>query len=410
MAADDLTGVFGTTSALTTVIGVGHASIAETTPTGTRQSTNGDRLEAHLESGSLAEAKPDHIHNDGGSLERSTRIDSAAVTGNVVLLQQPVATKDLPAPPPVRATAAQAVYEGAGQWLHLTGSPYVESGGLQLVANKIDFSQASGDAFANGDVKGTWLGNDGAGTPKESLNATSQRMPALGAQGPAHIVSAAAHLQQSNGDATFTGQARLWQQGNSVAAPAIVLDRTKQTLVARTTSPADPVLVVLVTSAAPGAGKIDKSESFSVIRVRGGDLKYSDAERKAVMRAGPNASVVAETSTATTRSSEVDLILLPPGNHAANYGAAARVESMTARGQVVIDSMGRKGTGDQLVYRGESGEYRLTGSVASPPRLTDSIRGTVTGEALIFNSRDDSVNVEGGGRETMTETTVPKRP
>jgi hypothetical protein len=30
----------------------------------------------------------------------------------------------------------------------------------------------------------------------------------------------------------------------------------------------------------------------------------------------------------------------------------------------------------------------------------------VTGEALIFHSRDDSVSIEGGGRETTTETTV----
>jgi lipopolysaccharide export system protein LptA len=40
--------------------------------------------------------------------------------------------------------------------------------------------------------------------------------------------------------------------------------------------------------------------------------------------------------------------------------------------------------------------------------LTDPIRGSVTGEALIFNSRDDSVSIEGGGRKTTTVTTAPK--
>ncbi|HEY1963443.1 MAG TPA: hypothetical protein VGG59_00865, partial [Acidobacteriaceae bacterium] len=266
MAADDLTGVFGKNSALTTVTGVGHTSIAETTPTGTRQSTSGDRLEAHFVPGPPADEKPDRSPNDSGGFARSTRIESATVVGNVVLVQQPLATKDVPVPQPVRATAARAVYEGAGQWLHLTGSPYVENGGLQLVANRIDFSQASGDAFAHGDVKATWFGNEGGATPKESSSATSRQMPTLGAQGPAHIVSAEAHLQQSNGEATFTSKARLWQQGNSVAAPLIILDRTKQTLVARTTDPAEPVRVVLVTSAAPGATKGDKSEAPSVIR------------------------------------------------------------------------------------------------------------------------------------------------
>ena len=72
---------------------------------------------------------------------------------------------------------------------------------------------------------------------------------------------------------------------------------------------------------------------------------------------------------------------------------------MTARGHVTVTSEGRRGTGEQLVYTSETGEYVLTGTAAVPPRMTDPARGTVTGEALIFHSRDDSVSVEGGGRE-----------
>ena len=51
-----------------------------------------------------------------------------------------------------------------------------------------------------------------------------------------------------------------------------------------------------------------------------------------------------------------------------------------------------------MVYTGETGEYVLTGTAAAPPRMTDPVRGSVTGEALIFHSRDDSVSIEGGGR------------
>ena len=406
MAADDVTGTFAADSILTTAVGVGHASIAQTTPAGMHQATSGDRLEAHF----APLTSPDTKANTLDKSSRSSRVESATVAGNVVLVQESVAHQDASAPPPLRATAALAVYEDTGEWLHLSGSPRVENGGLQLAANKIDFSQASGDAFAHGDVKATWFGNEDGASAKRASSADNQKPPTLGAQGPAHVVSKEAHLRQPSGEATFTGQARLWQQGNSVAAPVIVLDRTKQTLVARTADPSEPVKVALVTSATPGAGKSGKPGTPSVVRVQGSDLRYSDAERKAVMRSGPAGNVVAETGAATTRSSEVELILLPPGNHAAANGAAAQVDRMTASGNVTIDSMGRKGTGDQLVYSGESGEYTLTGSAATPPRLTDPIRGTVTGEALIFNSRDDSVNVEGGGHATMTETTVPKRP
>ena len=92
-----------------------------------------------------------------------------------------------------------------------------------------------------------------------------------------------------------------------------------------------------------------------MIRVRGGDLKYSDAERKAVMHGGALGTVEAETGTATSVSNEVELVLLPPGNHAGKDGGQAQVDRMTARGRVVVTSGGRRGTGEQLVYTGESG-------------------------------------------------------
>jgi lipopolysaccharide export system protein LptA len=145
-----------------------------------------------------------------------------------------------------------------------------------------------------------------------------------------------------------------------------------------------------------------------VIRVSGGDLKYSDAERKAVMRGAALGTVVAETATASSVSKEVELLLLPAGNHAAPDGGSAQVDRMTARGHVVVTSNGRRGSGEQLVYTGQDGKYVLTGTAAAPPRMVDPARGNVTGEALIFLSRDDSVTIEGGGGKTTTETTAPK--
>ena len=165
---------------------------------------------------------------------------------------------------------------------------------------------------------------------------------------------------------------------------------------------------MLVSVAGVTPEKTARSAAPSVIRVRGGDLKYSAAERKVVLQGGAVGNVTAETPDAITVSSEVDLILLPPGNHAGKDGAAAQVDRMTARGHVVVSAQERRGTGEQLVYTGETGQYVLTGTAANPPRLTDPSRGTVTGDALIFNSRDDSVSIEGSGRKTTTETTAPK--
>jgi len=126
------------------------------------------------------------------------------------------------------------------------------------------------------------------------------------------------------------------------------------------------------------------------------------------MRAGGLGPVVAETATATSSSNEVELLLLPIGNHAGKDGGQAQVDRMTARGHVVVTSQGRRGTGEQLVYTGETGDYVLTGTAAVPPRMTDPARGNVSGAALIFHGHDDSVSIEGGGRRTTTETTAPK--
>ncbi len=234
----------------------------------------------------------------------------------------------------MRATSGQAVYEGAGQWLHLTASPRVEDGGLQLTADKVDVSQESGDAFAHGNVKATWLEASAPRTGQQTSSASAgqagQGNMALGGKGPAHAISAEAQLHQATGEVTFRGHARLWQQANSVSGPVIVLDRQKQTLVSRSTDPAEPVRAILLSASGLGAsaasgsenGKTGKQAQPSVIRIRGGDLKYSDAERKAVMNAGALGSVVTETGTATSVSDEAEVLLLPPGNHAGKDGGA----------------------------------------------------------------------------------------
>ncbi|MGB6691473.1 MAG: hypothetical protein WBE76_26860 [Terracidiphilus sp.] len=425
LAADDVTVDFGPDATMSELKGVGHASIAEITVTGTRQTSSGDQLEAKFAPGPGNGAAAGGIANQDGKRGSAgaAQIEAATLQGHVVMTQQPSAKTgsgaaggSAPAPA-MRATAGRADYEGAGEWVHLTESPWVDDGGLQLAADKIDVAQASGDAFAHGNVKATWL-NQGAETTgqpgRPAGNAVNRGNTGLGGQGPSHVIADEAQMNQASGEATFRGNARLWQDANSVAAPVIMLNRLKQTLVATSTDPKRPVRVVLVSTSVTAPGEkpsnrdVSKPEEPSVTRVSGSSLKYSDAEHKALMAAGDAGRVVAETATARTVADEVELLLLPPGNHAGKNGGSAQVDKMTARGHVVVTSQGRRGTGTQLVYTGENGNYVLTGTAGEPPRMTDPVRGNVTGEALIFHGRDDSVSIEGGGRETATETRTPK--
>ena len=405
MSADEVTGDFGPNGTLRTVTGRGHTAIAETTANGTEQTTHGDVLVAHLARADNTQAAPNEA---GGAMN----IESATVDGNVVLTQQPPA-KAGTVQPVLRATAGHADYDSIGEWLRLTRNPHINDGALELTADKVNMSQVSGDAFALGNVKATWMGGSDRGSadgnPTAKAGSSASAPSQFGGQGPTHVIAEQARLERS-GIATFRGNARLWQQGNSVAAPVIVLDRTRQTLSAQATSPKSPVQVVMVSASAamPGEAKGSKQSGPSVVRVRGGDFKYSDAERKALMQAGVAGNVVTSTADATIDSNDVELFLLPPGNHAGKDGSAAQVDRMISTGHVQISSSGRRGTGEKLVYSGDTGNYVLTGTAGAMPRLTDPVRGSVTGAALIFNSRDDSVKIEGDGSKTTTVTTAPK--
>ena len=425
-AADDMTGIFGPNSQLTSMTGIGHASMEETTATGTLQTSTGDRIDAHFLPPPAPGTAPKPQSASGSN--SAAQVQSAVLDGHVVLVQVPAAKPGAQPPATMHATAGHAVYEGAGGWLHLTVNPRVEDGALQLTAVKIDVAHDSGDAFAHGNVKATWIGNGDTQSPPSgpqvmpAMRSSGQTSLAFGGREPSHVISSDAEMEQATGVATFTGHARLWQQGNSVTAPVIVLDHQKQTMTAHSNDPAEPVRAVLVSAGGSGLAKAPgnqpradstrspegKSTNPSVIRVRGGDLKYSDAEHKAVIRSGALGNVVAETGSATSVSNEAELILLPPGNHAGKEGGQGQVDRVTARGHVIVTSGGRRGTGEQLVYTSENGEYVLTGTAAAPPRMTDPVQGNVAGQALIFSSFDDSVRAEGGTGKTMTETTAPK--
>lgn len=404
LSADRVTGKFGAGAELTAIDGAGHARMEQTLADGAKQTASGDRIEARF-------AAPAGTASKSASARgAAAEIQSAVLDGHVLLVEQPAAKAGAQAQPPLRATAGHATYEDAGQRLQLTERPRVQDGGLNLTATAIDVAQKAGQAFAHGNVKATWLAG-AAGNGKAS--GAGPAGVGFGGQTPAHVVADEAQFSEAGGEAVFRGHARLWQDANFIAAPVIQLNRDKQTLAARSGRREEPVEAVLLGTGeaaqmAPARAPQRKSDSGAsapaVIRVRGGEFIYADAQHLAVMKGGTLGTVVAEAGGATCRAREVKLLLKPRGSAT----QTAEVERVTASGDVAVSSEGRQGAGAKLVYSSLTGEYALTGTPAEPPRLTDPARGTVTGAALIFNSRNDSVSIEGRGRETRTETTAPR--
>ncbi len=259
------------------------------------------------------------------------------------------------------------------------------------------------------------------------------------------MIAAHANLDHEKDLITFYGaaheDARLWQGADSISSPVLAISRSRQTLAAggvpepgakgsNANGPdAKPVNAVFTSLGALDAGKPMQAKStqsktrppgkpgqVSVVRVNSRTLLYSGLDNKAAFRGG----VVAQNASGLIRANDMDLffaasgpVVRPPSKPSGTGAKPAvrqtkQLERIVAQGKVELEQLGRKGTGEELVYTTRDGKFVLTGTNAAPPHLVDPERGTITGTSLIFNDRDDSVIVSGGPSRVVTETRTAK--
>jgi len=220
----------------------------------------------------------------------------------------------------------------------------------------------------------------------------------LASSDPIHVTSRSMTAHRSSAVAVYTGDARLWQNGNVVEAPKLEFDREHRSLVAEGTA-AQPVKTVLV--------EVDKSGNSTPIKVTSAHLTYNDAERKIFLNGGVTAK--GSDTTMTARQMTVFLVARSQLSAAASGrssqvaavpGATGQVERIIAENSVVVTAPARRAIGDRLVYTATDDKFELTGG---PPCIFDAERGKITGDSLTFFKRDDRVLVE--GRETSPAVT-----
>jgi lipopolysaccharide export system protein LptA len=413
---------------LSSLRGTGHTSLVLVSPDGVKQSSTGDNLlltfapppPAPKSAGKPGKGKP-----PTPAPQPAAQLQSAVQLGNVTLVQEtPAAVKvasgaaatppNSPAPTVTTATAQRAAYDAASQLVQLSGDPRIRDANGELAAASIEVERTTGNANATGGVKATYRQSSG------------QQTMAFAGAGPVHVVADHAHLDHAADLTTFYGKARerarLWQGSDSVAAPVLELSRAHATLAAHGLSgDAEAVNAVFTSSGSTSSGSAAKATppagavQPSVVRLQSRTLFYAEAEHKAVF----SGDVVAQTSSGLLRSSFMDVyftaadgqsahaaVAQPPGKAPAQQ--SSQVSRIVARGGVRLEQPGRKGTGEELTYTAQDGKFVLVGTSTVPPRLTDQLRGTVTGASLIFNDRDDSVIVSGGPSKVVTQTRVAK--
>jgi lipopolysaccharide export system protein LptA len=283
-----------------------------------------------------------------------------------------------------KAWADHAKYTPADQILVLTGSPRVIDGTMTTTARNMRLNRATGDAFADGDVKSTY--SDLKAQPDGALLASS---------GPIHVTARTMLAHRSPAIADYTGNARLWQDANIVEAPLIRFNRDQRSVIAQA-SPSQMVSTVLV--------QADKSGKVTPVTITSSRLTYTDNERKAHF----DGAVQAKGADATITSDQMDVYLKSRGQSAATQAMAAtgRVDHIVALGRVLVSQPGRTARGDQLVYTAAEDKFVLTGG---PPSIFDAERGKITGVSLTFFRHDDRVLVEGNDKSpTVTQTRVAR--
>ena len=283
-----------------------------------------------------------------------------------------------------KAWADRARYTPADQVLVLAGSPRVVDGSMTTTARSMRLNRATGDAFADGDVKSTY--SDLKSQPNGALLASSS---------PIHVTARAMLAHRSPAVADYTGNARLWQDANIVEAPSIRFDRDQRSVIAQA-SASQMVSTVLV--------QADKSGKVTPVTITSSRLTYADNERKAHF----DGAVQAKGADVTINANQMDVYLQRRGQSAATQALAAtgRVDHIVATGRVLISQPGRHATGNQLVYTSAEDKFVLTGG---PPSIFDAEHGKITGVSLTFFRHDDRVLVEGNDTSpTVTQTRVAR--
>ena len=427
ISGDRLVATLGAGNALQTLDGTGHTQVTDEGADGAHDATQGDVLHATFAQEPAVErpgaAQPTSTLSkraNGGSRKKGriesepkmeTVLATAVQDGHVQLSETP-AKKSGTTTQPATLTgwAEHAEYSAANQVLHLTGNPRISDGAtMQVAANAIDYHRDSQDASADGNVKATYS------QPAKSRGGAGAAAapPSMGGNGPVHVIADRAEMHHATNVNDFYGTsrrpARMWQDADSLIAPVIAVDRSKNVLQAwgENTGTA-PVVHTNFTSA------FGAKHTQSLARVTSERLVYEDAAR----RADFHGNVSLEQGNETMHSDDALVFLKPaarsgaqntkPAQAANADGQTSQVDHVIATGHVIFTEPGRTGDGNKLVYTADDGRYVLTGTPEALPRLTDREHGTTTGTALLFNSQDDSVEVSGEKSSAVTETRAPR--
>jgi lipopolysaccharide transport protein LptA len=292
----------------------------------------------------------------------------------------------------VRAEAPEAHHDITRELIHLASSATtparVVDERVSIDARAIVLTAGSKRLQAKGDVRSV--------LQPQKADAQDRRTPAMFERDkPVNVTAAQLDYDGDAGRATYTGNARLWQEDRSVQGDTLVIDDKQGNLFAKGSARSRLILEEKDQpekpkrpDATPAATATKKTETIA----RGDTLTYDNATRKAVYDghahfSGPQGDVDGE---------RIELFLDETGR---TLERSEAYKSITARFEG-----GHRATGARLTYFAEGERYLMTGTpVRILEQRADGCSETI-GASLTFVRSTDTISVVGNeGSRSQTK-------
>jgi lipopolysaccharide export system protein LptA len=297
------------------------------------------------------------------------------------------------------ARADHAVFERSEQTATLTGHATARDATNLTSAQKLTFSQATGDVQGEGGVRSSDLSARG---------------------GAIHLAPVAANVSadhlsgnSKSGRALYTGHARLWQGDSVLEAESIELLKNQRMMNAVGN-------VRAVFPQAPGtlaASKTNPAAAKPTVlwHAQSAKLTYWDQENRARL----DQNVVVQSPDEKITSAAMDLYFTrataganggasasSAANGSVSLAGAQQISHAVAAGGVTVQQGERRATADHGEYTAADGKFVMSGGT---PTIFDAASGTTTGRQLTFFLADATIIVDSeNGSRTLTKHRVEK--
>ncbi|MFQ5876100.1 MAG: LPS export ABC transporter periplasmic protein LptC [Acidobacteriota bacterium] len=278
---------------------------------------------------------------------------------------------------PYRSRSRTARYLGEAGRIELRGDPVVLTDRDRIAAQEIDLHLHSEALEARGDVRTVTLpGGPGSGAVA----------PGFGAGSAMSFQSARLRVEQREGLAVYSGSARAWQEGNSIQADEIVIDRAARQLRGRGRS--------MARFTQPGPPRPGRAARPAVTAISARSLVFDDAAGVGAFRG----NVRLTRGEATLTADAMDAYLMEEGGRRV-------LERIVATGSVAVKQGESFGTARRAEYLSRE-EVLILQDEEGLAEVVDAATGrTMRGRTLTFDLAGDRILTESAtGRTRITLT------